>query len=244
MTRNLSIIVPTYNSQELIKDCLFNLAKTYPREIIVADNGSMDRTGEIVDRWRDNDVLPACELRIIRLPFPSKGAAVRAGMLAAKGDYCYMADDDLSTPAEAVIDFLLMMRSQSADVVIGSRRLKGSRVKQCARRRLSSFVFHLFTSLLLPEISDTQCGFKLFTREAAHNIFQHVGLTGLAFDSEVLLEAKRLGYKVVELPVQWTDGPHSRVRLVSDALKMTRDLWSLSRKYHHRKTEQALLQEA
>lgn len=230
MTRDLSIIVPTLNEADRISTCLFQLSKLQPLEIIVVDNGSTDTTAQNVDRWARHKLLP-CDLRLIQLPKPGKGAAVRAGMLAAKGAICYMADCDLSTPASYVLDFLLMMRTCKADVVIGSRGLRKSLVSQSARRALSGWVFHALTSLLLPDIKDTQCGFKMFTRQAAKTIFSNLQLEGLAFDVEVLLEARRLGYKVVEMPVMWIEDPQSRVHVVRDGIRMARDLWSLARRY-------------
>lgn len=231
MTRDLSIIVPTLNEVDQIQKCLFELARTWPREIIVVDNGSTDDTAATVDRWIQFDILPCCDLRILRLERPGKGAAVRAGMLASRGDFCYMADCDLSTPAETILDFLLFMRATRADVVIGSRSLRKGMVTQSFRRSVSGFVFHSITRLLLPEIKDTQCGFKMFRRRAALPIFSGLKTMGLAFDVEALLEARRLGFKVVEMPVPWTEGPRSRVHIARDGIKMARDLWILARRY-------------
>ena len=230
MTRDLSIIVPALNEGERILNCLYQLSKLQPLEIIVASNGSTDTTVDSVFFWRRQKML-ACDLRLIQLPKPGKGAAVRSGMLAAKGAICYMADCDLATPASAVLDFQLFMRTFKADVVIGSRRLQKSRVTQSHRRALSGYVFHALTSMLLPDIRDTQCGFKMFTRRAAQAIFSNVQLEGLAFDVEVLLEARRLGFKVIEMPVTWKEAPDSRVRPVRDGIRMARDLWSLARRY-------------
>jgi dolichyl-phosphate beta-glucosyltransferase len=233
MTRDLSIIIPTLNENDRILGCLFELAKFWPREIIVVDNGSTDETAATVDRWIKYDML-ACDLRLIRLPEPGKGGAVRTGMLAARGAICYMADCDLSTPADFVLDFLLFMRTFKADVVIGSRRLPKSRVTQSTRRAISGHIFHALTSRLIPEIKDTQCGFKMFTRQAAQAIFSNVQLDGLAFDVEVLLEARRLGYKVIEIPVPWVEAPKSRVHMMRDGIRMARDLWALARRYHNK----------
>jgi dolichyl-phosphate beta-glucosyltransferase len=235
MTRNLSIVVPVLNERANILPCLYDLAKASPIEIIVVDNGSTDDTAEIVDRWIRWDVLPAGELRIIRLPNPGKGAAVRAGMLAAKGENIYMADCDLSTPWESIIDFLLMMRASRADIVIGSRRMRNSKVTQSSRRAVSHALFHMLTRKLLPDIHDTQCGFKLFNRNAARNIFYNLQLDGLAFDVEMLLEAKRLGYTVIEMGVPWVEGLTSSVHIVRDGIRMARDLWSLARRYRFNK---------
>jgi dolichyl-phosphate beta-glucosyltransferase len=94
------------------------------------------------------------------------------------------------------------------------------------------------TSILLPDIKDTQCGFKMFTHEAARKIFSNIYLTGLAFDVEVLLEAKRQGYRIVEMPVTWKEAPSSSIHLVRDGIKMTRDLWTLAWRYRFKRTAQ------
>jgi dolichyl-phosphate beta-glucosyltransferase len=229
--RKLSIVVPVLNERERILPCLYDLAKAHPMEIIVVDNGSNDDTAEIVDRWIKWDILPTGKLHIIRLPNPGKGAAVRAGMLAARGDYIYMADCDLSTPWETVIDFQLLMRASGADVVIGSRRMRKSKVTQSFRRAVSGEIFHLLTRMLLPEVRDTQCGFKMFTWLSAQTIFGNVQLDGFAFDVEVLLEAKRLGYRVLEMGVPWVEGKKSSVRVIRDGIRMARDLITLAQRY-------------
>jgi dolichyl-phosphate beta-glucosyltransferase len=236
--RDLSIIVPTYNEAHRITSCMYELSKLQPREIIVVDNGSSDNTARIVGSWIENKILPVCDLRLVRLPNPGKGAAVRMGMLLARGSYCYMADCDLSTPAESILDFLIMARSSLAEVVIGSRRWPTSKVIQSFQRKLSGYVFHALTRILLPDIKDTQCGFKMFTHEAARKIFSNIYLTGLAFDVEVLLEAKRLGYRIVEMPVTWKEAPSSRVHVLRDGIKMTRDLWTLAWRYRFKRTAQ------
>jgi dolichyl-phosphate beta-glucosyltransferase len=236
--RDLSVIVPTFNEAHRITSCMYELSKIQPREIIVVDNGSRDNTARIVKSWINNKVLPVCDLRLFQMPDPGKGAAVRMGMLMARSGYRYMADCDLSTPASTIVDFLLFMRTFKADVVIGSRRLNGSKVKQSVKRDLSGKIFHLLTRRLLPDISDTQCGFKLFTEKAARAIFSHVYCPGLAFDVEVLLEAQRCGYKVLEMPVPWKEGHSSRVHVLRDGIRMTMDLWTLARRYRFKRAGQ------
>jgi dolichyl-phosphate beta-glucosyltransferase len=237
MTRNLSVIVPTLNEVEQILPCLFELDKLWPGEIIVVDNGSTDGTADLVDRWIRHKILHT-ELRLVLLPEPGKGKAINTGMMMAEGRYLYMADCDLSTPAEAVKDFLLVIRTTGADVVIGSRRMKKSKVTQSARRRLSGDVFHLLTSLLLPGIKDTQCGFKMFTWEAAQMIFNSCKLDGLAFDVEALMLARQMGYQVMEMPVTWVESPSSRVHVLRDGYRMARDIVTLARRFHKTKEPQ------
>ena len=228
--RNLSIIVPVLNEHERILDCLVRLDGLLPREIIVVDNGSTDDTTELVSRWIRAHTLLS-NLHLIQLPKPGKGAAIKAGMLEAKGDLCYMADCDLSTPAAAIINFRMFMAIYKADVVIGSRGMPKSKITQSSIRAVSGYLFHQLTRQLLPGIQDTQCGFKMFKIDAARTIFSNLQLEGLAFDVEILLEARRLGYKVVEMPVTWNEDPQSRVHVIRDGIRMARDLLSLARRY-------------
>jgi len=223
MNRNLSVIIPALNEEDRILNCIYQFSLIHPLEIIVVNNGSTDNTQEMVERWIRNNITP-CDLRIINLPDPGKGAAIRAGMLAARGEYCYMADCDLSTPAKDVINFIIFIKIFKADIVIGSRRMDRSKVTQSWGRKITSDIFHVLTRQLLPDIQDTQCGFKLFTHEAAQVIFSNVWLEGLAFDVEVLLEGKKSGYKILEIPVTWEDSGSSRVHIVRDGIRMALDL--------------------
>jgi dolichyl-phosphate beta-glucosyltransferase len=158
-----------------------------------------------------------------------KGAAVRRGVLESRGAYVLFMDADLSTPIEEVEKLLVYVRG-GADVVIGSRGLAESdiRVHQPFPREAMGRIFNvLVRSLLMGGFKDTQCGFKLFTREAAHALFSKQELDGFAFDVEVLLLAKELGYRIREVPVVWYHAPNSKVSPVTDASRMFRDLVKL-----------------
>lgn len=138
-----------------------------------------------------------------------------------KGDFV-----DLSSPMKEA-DKLLEELEKGADVAIGSRakRQKGVEVQQSLRRYVSGRIFNLFVqSLVLPGIQDSQCGFKCFTRDAAHKLFSAQKLDGFSFDVEVLFLARKLGLRIVEVPVMWSQGVDSKVSLLRDSTRMLGDL--------------------
>jgi dolichyl-phosphate beta-glucosyltransferase len=225
----LSVIIPAYNEASRIHECLGSWTSylwnstSYPFEIIVVLNGCTDNTLGMLQYWLEEWV----QVKAIVLDKAGKGAAVRAGMLAASGRYCYMADVDLSTPASAVREFINIIACRRHDLVIGSR-CNPTIVKQSARRALMGRIFHVLTSKIVPGIQDTQCGFKMFTNEAAVNLFSNLQTTGWAFDVEILREARRNGYRIAEHPVVWKENGESKVRPVRDSLRMVGELAKIS----------------
>jgi len=219
----LSIIIPVYNEHDRIEACLEQLvphAARYNCEIIFVDNGSTDDTRDLIDVAK-TIYRP---VRSIRQERRGKGAAVRAGMLAATGRYRYMCDVDLSTPAREIHRFLEFARVY--DVVIGSREIHPEQTQTTWKRRTIGRIFHRLVSPLVPGVVDTQCGFKMFRDYAADAIFTHTTIDGMAFDVEALYLALEFGYSLHEIPVPWVNDPRSRVRLVGDGLDMLRDvLW-------------------
>jgi dolichyl-phosphate beta-glucosyltransferase len=158
---------------------------------------------------------------------------VRAGVLAATGDLLLVTDADLSTPI-AELDLLLAALDR-CEVAIGSRNVAGARVTVPQRldRRLMGRVFNLLVRvLLLPGVQDTQCGVKLFRRDAALAVFQRCRSDGFAFDVEALALARRLGYRVAEVPVEWRNSPDSRVRPLLDVPRMFWELLTIRRRCH------------
>ena len=160
-----------------------------------------------------------------------KGAAVRAGMLAATAEVVLFSDADLSTPIEELGGALKLLE-EGSDVVIGSRALPGSRIL-VRQNRLREWLGKLFNLLLRAILQipfrDTQCRFKLFRREAAHAVFQRVCTHGFAFDVEAILIALQLGYRVREMPVNWLNDLESRVTLLRHPAQMRVDLWRIRR---------------
>jgi dolichyl-phosphate beta-glucosyltransferase len=219
----LSVVIPAYNEERRLPLTLgavvANLrARRLPFEVVVANDGSTDGTAGVADG-------AGPEVRMLGLPHRGKGSAVRGGVLASRGDLVLVTDADLSTPIEELD--LLVAALDRCDVAIGSRHVAGSRVRvrQGADRRLMGRVFNLLVRvLLLPGLRDTQCGVKLFRREAAFAVFERCRSDGFAFDVEALWLARRLGYRVAEVPVEWHNSPDSRVRPLVDVPRM---LWEL-----------------
>ena len=207
---DLDIVVPVYNEEARLGETLRALTAhtaTLPlsARITVVDNGSVDRSAEVVDeaaeRGPENTTL-----RLIGCSRQGKGAAVRRGILASTATWRGFCDADLSTPPQVLTEVLRHLR-EGRPVVIGSRRAPGASyaVRQPQVRRLGSSTFRMLTRPLVGGVADTQCGFKFFSAEAAEAIFRRVSADGYAFDVEVLAVATRLGMPVVEVPVRWTD---------------------------------------
>jgi dolichyl-phosphate beta-glucosyltransferase len=231
----LSVVIPAYNEVRRIGPSLERvwnyLCANYGRggfEIIVVDDGSRDRTATLVEEFTSRGP----EIRLIRLPMNrGKGAAVRAGMVAAVGDAVLFSDADLSTPIEEVEPALKLIR-EGSDVVIGSRALAESQIlarQNLLRQSLGGLFNRLVRAFLGIPFRDTQCGFKLFRREAAHAVFQRARIDGFAFDVETILIALELGYRVREMPVRWINDPESRVTLLRHPARMLADLWRIRR---------------
>ena len=224
----LSIVIPAYNEEARLMESLKAIkeyleGKDYISEVIVADDGSNDRTPDIVtDTSRD---FPG--LRLIRNPINmGKGEAVKRGIMEARGKYILFSDADLSTPIEE-IDTLFTWIERGFDIVIGSRTLAESRIEvhQPFYREMMGRVFNLMVrSLLLLKIRDTQCGFKLFRRDVAEQIFPLQRLKGFGFDVEILYIADTLGYKIKEVPIIWRNSCISKVKPFKDSLKTFSEL--------------------
>jgi glycosyltransferase involved in cell wall biosynthesis len=222
----LSIIIPAYNEERRLPATLsevhrFVQADGRPAEVIVAENGSVDGTAEVVREFQSSH--PYVHL-INHLP-KGKGLAVREGMLAARGRYRFLCDADLSMPLSYLPAFLVELE-HGADVAIGSREIEGAeRIGEPYHRHLMGRIYAAVVKLMaLPGFEDTQCGFKCFTAQAAGDCFERARLTGWGFDPEVLYIARKLDYRVVEVPIEWHYNPDSRVRPISDALQMVRDV--------------------
>ncbi|HET7233241.1 MAG TPA: dolichyl-phosphate beta-glucosyltransferase [Longimicrobium sp.] len=226
---DLSIVFPARDEEARLEPTLRQAAgfvrdRGIRAEMIVVDDGSRDGTGALVLRLADE--IPG--LRLIRLAANrGKGHAVRTGVVNARGFRVLFADADGATPMPE-LPRLGAALDAGADVAIGSRARASSETTVRARlhRRLIGRAFHLLVeTLTVRGFSDTQCGFKLFTSRAAHDLFSRMRMDGFSFDVELLLMARRRGYRVAEVPVNWTHVPGSRVNLLTDSARMARDLF-------------------
>lgn len=228
---DLSVVIPAYNEERRILPTVGAIASyccdhVPAWELIVADDGSTDRTRALLER------LGFANLRILSEPNQGKGAAVRRGVLAALGGRVLFTDADLSTPIQQLDRLLAAQRALGAPVVVGSRAVVGAAVhaRSLPRRLLSRGAAELSRrSLGLPH-ADTQCGFKLFTRDAAQLLFARQTLPGFAFDLEILYLAHRARLRVAEVAVEWHDAPGSKVSGVRDAVAGARDIVRIRRR--------------
>jgi dolichyl-phosphate beta-glucosyltransferase len=227
----LSIIVPAYNEEQRLPATLTRMreyldGRDEPYELIVVDDGSSDSTlsmaRTIAEGWPQMQVLALAENT-------GKGAAVRLGMLTAKGEHRIFSDADLSTPIEEIESLRARLQGRCA-VAIASRALPGSQiaVHQPGRREVMGRTYNrLLQIAALKGLHDTQCGFKAFTAEAAIACFEPLRTLRFGFDAEVLLRARRLGWTVAEVPVRWEHKEDSRVSAVRDSVGTLYDLLRL-----------------
>jgi dolichyl-phosphate beta-glucosyltransferase len=226
---DVTIVIPAYNEQSRIGTTLVHtldhLERHHPDgEVLVVDDGSRDDTSLIAEQVGRGRVRVLKQLRNL-----GKGAAVRRGMLEARGAHVLFMDADMSTPIEE-LEKLLAIADQGYDVVIGSRGLPDSdiRQRQPSLRELMGRGFNVIVrAVLFGGIRDTQCGFKLFGRRAAQDIFSRLTLDGFAFDVEALMLAQRLGYTLREVPVVWYHAPNSKVSPLTDSTRMFADVLRL-----------------
>lgn len=218
----LSIVIPAYNEERRLPDSLkqianFVTAQSFGVEVVVVDNNSSDGTASVTNDFAAERPY----VRLLHEPVQGKGAAVKTGMLDAKGDYLFICDADLSMPIEEVTKFV-PPELNGHDVAIASREAPGAkRIGEPEYRHLMGRVFNLIVRVLaLPNIQDSQCGFKVFRREVAHEIFPLQTIDGWGFDVEVLFIARQRGYKLVEVPIHWYYRAQSRINPLRDAINM------------------------
>ncbi len=227
----LSVVIPAYNEEQRLKESLppalaYLAQQPYSWELIVVDDGSCDRTSEVVRELAGG----RSNIRVLRNePNRGKGYSIRRGMLEAHGEYRLFSDADFSTPIEEV-EKLWKAVEEGYDVVIGSRGLAESQLirRQNLLRETMGRVFNfLVQALLVPGIRDTQCGFKLFSARAAQAVFPRQTLDGFSFDVEILYLARQSGFRVKEVPIRWINSPATKVSPLRDATKMFLDLLKL-----------------
>lgn len=226
----LSIVIPAHNEAGRILPYLRQIVaysehRSRSYELLVVDDGSTDDTSLVVERLAR--VHPA--VRLLRLPTcRGKGAAVRHGMQSASGHLQLFADADGATPIEELAQ-LEKALSEGADMAIGSRALASRLPNFTVRARVyRSVLGSLFNAAVrqsgITGIADTQCGFKLFRRVVAQELFGYASIDGFGFDLELLYLAQQRGFRIAEVPVNWSDQPGSKVRVLRDGLAMLREL--------------------
>jgi len=225
----LSVIIPAHNEESRLPDTLeqvFHFLERQPftSEVIVAENGSADRTYEVAKGFEERHR----SLRVIRCEQRGKGVAVRQGMLEARGEYRFMCDADLSMPVEEISKFIPPALGDF-DLAIASREAPGAvRYNEPSYRHFGgrgiNFIIQL---LILRGLNDTQCGFKCFRAQVADDLFSHQTLHGWSFDIELLFIARRRGYRITEVPIHWYHHPETKVSALRDALRMIVDIFRI-----------------
>lgn len=223
----LSLIVPAYNEEHRLLPTLEGLhaclsAQTSTYEILVVDDGSTDGTCAVVEAAMAT--IPNL-LLVRQSPNRGKGAAVRRGMRAARGQIRVMWDADGSMPPSELARLVAPLGAGRAAIAIGSRYAAGAKtVKQPFYRVMWSRLCNkVIQRALVPRVLDTQCGFKAFTAAAADNLFASATIDGWAFDLEILALARRRDYVIEEIGVEWTDDDRSRVNPLKDMWNVMRE---------------------
>ncbi|MBT3689956.1 glycosyltransferase family 2 protein [bacterium] len=225
---DLSIIIPVYNEEKVIESTLVDIVDFlkslhFEYEIIVVDDGSLDNTKKIVNSLNiDNLTLLEHSKNM------GKGLAVKDGVLFSKGDYILFMDADSSTTINHLTSLITSLKSNNAHIAIASREHNESIIKtrQSTYKEAFGRFGNLFMNYILKlDLKDTQCGFKLFKKEVKE-IFKKQTLNGFSFDMELLYLAKKLNYKVIEVPITWSNNIHSSVKL-KDYFKTILDIFKI-----------------
>jgi dolichyl-phosphate beta-glucosyltransferase len=224
----LSLVIPAYNEERNLpkafeKIRIFMFSQPIPMEIILMDDGSTDRTWSMMNAF----VAQQPNVKILQnRGNMGKGYTVKRGMLVSSGQYAIFTDADLSYGLEEISKFLGEL-SRGYDVVVGSRKIAGSKIviQPSLLRRIASEVFRLFIQFLMVSgVSDSQCGYKGFTRKAVDLIFPKLTIERFAFDVELFYLMRKYHLKIKEVPVALTHSSISTVRLIRDSLSMIRDI--------------------
>jgi len=228
LTTFLSVIIPAHNEENRLPDTLeqvlrFLDAQQFTSEVLVVENGSSDNTFAVAQQFAGQHE----QIRVLQSE-RGKGAAVKHGILEARGEYRFMCDADLSMPVEEISKFI-PPALEEFHIAIASREAKGAvRYNEPAYRHLGgrgiNFLIQLF---ILPGLNDTQCGFKCFRADVAEELFRMQTLPGWSFDIEVLYIARKYGYQAREIPIHWYHDAETKVRALPDAIRMFQDIFRI-----------------
>ena len=223
---HLSLVIPAYNEEPRIKntlECVYEFLSTqdYSYEVVLCNDGSDDTTGSIAQSFLDKKP----NFQLLNLPHRGKGAAVKEGMLVARGQNIFMCDADLAMSLDQINLFLAEM-SKGFDIAIGSRELVESRRFEEPRLRyFAGRVFNLFVKFIaIRKYRDTQCGFKLINGLKGRKIIEHSIINKFCIDVEILYLAKKFDLKVYEIGINWINNKDSSVNLIKDSFNMFSDL--------------------
>ncbi len=228
MRPHLGVVIPAYNEEVRLEKTLVRVAEYFDAQdytwcALIVSDGSTDQTANIAQDFAAAD--PRFALYHYE-PNRGKGCAVRTGMMLLEADWLLLSDADLAAPIEEV-EKLFAANSQ---IAIGSRPLRESNleVRQPKLRELGGRAFNwIVQRLAIKGIKDTQCGFKLFERDVAKDVFSRCEIDGYGYDFEALMVAERLGYSIAEIPIRWAHQEGSKVRILRDGSRTVYDLIKL-----------------
>lgn len=233
----LTIVIPAFDEENKISRDVqaaagFLVSHAIDGEIIVSDDGSSDRTSEQASLAPIPPEIPRTVLR--NRPHRGKGSAVRAGVLASRGDFVLFADCGLTVPFENALPGLHLLRERTCDLAHGSRELPGSVIRR--RRDLDRMIISaMFRAVVLPwmgiprSLTDTQCGFKIYRGGVARQLYAQCSTDGFMFDIEIILRALKDGYRIMEFPVEWSCDRDSRLGIRRSSRDIIRTLVRLRR---------------
>lgn len=236
---DLSIVIPVWNErQKIARDIRqaagFLIRQNLSGEILIVDDGSEDGTAGAA---RSVKIPGSVRLDVIVNPdHRGKGFAVRTGMLRAQGNVVLFIDSGSCVPYEDIRSGLELVRSGHCDLAHGSRYLPQSRIRhaQIRMRRISSFLFRHFVRFCLHvpgHLTDTQCGLKLYPREAAHRLYTACHTDGFMFDIEIILIARSMDLRICEFPIHWTSDPDSRLSLSRALFPVVKELRTIKKRF-------------
>ena len=227
----VDIVIPVLNEEKALPVCLDTLKKflstdcPYPCRILIADNGSTDRTPEIASHLsKENE-----EFSWMRIEARGRGRALKQAWLASTADVVAYMDVDLSTDLSSFPDLVRSLDEENFDLAIGSRLMKGSLVrKRTVKREITSRCYNMIIkSMFLNKFSDAQCGFKAMTTQSARILLPKIQDNGWVFDSELLIVAEKCGFRIKDIPVTWVDDPDSRGNVIKTAKDDLKGLFRL-----------------
>ena len=245
--KSLTIIIPAYNESKRIIKTLNEIDEYITKkslsklfQVIVVNDGSTDKTQEVVTNWIVQDSRNKnCFQLVSYLPNRGKGYAVREGFLKTTTDLVLYTDADGASPI-VELEKLLLWIENDYDIAVGSRVLRGEGIKvtMSVKRRFVGLVFHLILKLFnLADVRDTQCGFKLFKTSSAKKIAQSQQCFNFSFDIEYLFLARRFGYKIKEVPINWYHVEGSTVNVFRDSIKMLKEVLKIRFVYKYNEKE-------